>query len=175
MLLKYGARYVLVSRSPGRADRAVLVLALILLPRALPSYTSCFSLSLRTTSSFVTVLAPTKKPHKVTFDLGTFYDMYVIDPNSNFSPGHWHSTVSDDVQLPSTEYCTCISNTPFGGISVSVLTKVFISVYCLTSGITETISPPGLRNVGPSPRPYGIFYEPHLHGQIRPPEPFQFF
>ena len=156
-------------------DRAVLVLALILLPRALPSFTSCFPLFLGTTSSFVTVLAPTKKPHKVTFDLVTFYDMYVIDPNSNFSPGHWHSTVSDDVQLPSTEYCTCISNTPFGGISVSVLTKVFISVYCLTSGITETISPPGLRNVGPSPRPYGIFYEPQLHGPILPPEPFQFF
>ena len=119
--------------------------------------------------------APTKKPHKVTFDLGTFYDMYVIDPNSDFSLGHQHSTLSDDVQLPSTEYCAWISKISFGGISILVLTTVPISVYCLASRITETISPPRLRNVGPSPRPYGIFYEPHLHGQIRPPEPFQFF
>ena len=70
--------------APVREDRAGLVSASFFLARfpVLPLVSIYLSgQHLHSLQYWV----PTKKQHKVTFDLGTFYDMYVIDRNSDFS------------------------------------------------------------------------------------------
>ena len=62
----------------------------------------------------------------------------------------FHIPVSDDVQLPSTEHHTGVLDSHIGGISVSVLTTVFVQ--CRASRITETISPA----IWAITRPHGI-------------------